>query len=104
MCSIAIFILSVVRRSVNQRDTLLTRNIAHADFTWNIESRVPFLTSNPEFYRQCFRLEVVLNMDTQSNPRRALNQRRNKKIVDSAETKETELDLLQRQRNKGAKG
>ena len=31
------------------------------------------------------------------------NQRRSKKIVDSAETKETELDVLQRQRNKGVK-
>jgi len=31
------------------------------------------------------------------------NERRSKKISDSAETKETELDVLQRQRNKGAK-
>ena len=37
-----------------------------------LKSRVLFLTSNPEFYIQCFRLQVVLNMDTQSNPRRAL--------------------------------
>ena len=37
-----------------------------------LESRVLFLTSNPEFYLQCFKLQVVLNMDTQSNPRRAL--------------------------------
>ena len=29
-------ILSVVHRSVKQGDTLLTRNIAHADYTWNI--------------------------------------------------------------------
>ena len=32
------------------------------------------------------------------------NQRRTKKIGDGEETKETELDVLQRQRNKGAKG
>ena len=31
------------------------------------------------------------------------NQRRSKKIGDGAETKETELDVLQRQRNKGVK-
>ena len=46
MCSIAIFhdilllLLSVVRRSENQGDTLLIRNIAHADYTWNIEMNV----------------------------------------------------------------
>ena len=36
MCSIAIFhdILSVIRRSVNQGDTLLTRNIGHAEYLW----------------------------------------------------------------------
>ena len=47
MCSIAIFhdilllllllLLSVVHRSVNQGDTLLIRNIVHANYTWNIE-------------------------------------------------------------------
>ena len=37
-----------------------------------LESRVLFPSSNPESYLQCFRLQVVLNMDTQSNPRRAL--------------------------------
>ena len=31
------------------------------------------------------------------------NQRRSKKIIEGAETKETELDVLQRQWNKGAK-
>ena len=37
-----------------------------------LESRVLFLSSNPEFYLQCSRLQVVLNMETHSNPRRAL--------------------------------
>ena len=63
MIIIIIIILSVVCRSVNQSDTLLTRNIAHADYTWNINAwnsavLVLFLSSNPEFYLQCFRLQV----------------------------------------------
>ena len=37
-----------------------------------LKSRVLFLSSNPEFYLQCSRLQVVLNMETHSNPRRAL--------------------------------
>ena len=37
-----------------------------------LESRVLFLSSNPEFYLQCSRLQVVLNMETHSSPRRAL--------------------------------
>ena len=32
-----LLLLSVVRRSVNRGDTLLIRNIAHADYTWNVE-------------------------------------------------------------------
>ena len=34
--------------------------------------RVLLLSSNPEFYLQRFRLQVVLNMDPHSNPRRGL--------------------------------
>ena len=72
-----------------QVDTLLTRNIAHTNLcgqnieknTWlnNKDSttvlkskRVLLLSSNPDFLFQRFRLQVVLKMDTCSNPRRAL--------------------------------
>ena len=34
--------------------------------------RVLFLSSNPEFYHQYFRPQVILNMDAHSNPRKAL--------------------------------
>ena len=42
-------------------------------------------------------------MDAHINLEELSNQRRSKKIVDGAETKETELDVLQRQRNKWVK-
>jgi len=38
-----------------------------------------------------------------ATPEELSNQHRSKKISDGAETKETELDVLQRQRNKGVK-
>ena len=62
--------------------------------------RVLLLSSNQEFYLQLFRLQVVLNVDAHKE---LSNQCRSKKIDDGAETKETELNMLQRQRNKGAK-
>jgi len=42
-------------------------------------------------------------MDAHSSLEELSNQRRSNKIGDGEETKETELDVLQRQRNKGAK-
>ena len=39
-----------------------------------------------------------------ATPEELSNQCRSKKIVDGTETKETELNMLQRQWNKGAKG
>ena len=67
--------------------------------------RVLFLASNPEFYLQRFRLQVVLNMNTHSNPEELSNQRRSAgaKIGDGAETKETDLDVLQRRGTKERK-
>ena len=76
-----------------------------------LESRVLFLTSNPEFYLQCFRLQVVLNMDTQSNPRRALKsapdqedhrQRRNERdrARRAAETAEQRTERLRKRRER----
>ena len=56
--------------------------------------RVLLLSSNPEFFLQRFRLQVVLPTATLEE---LSNQRRSKKIGDGAETKETELDVLQRQ-------
>ena len=74
-------------------------------------SRVLFLTSNSEFYLQCFRLQVVLNMDTQSNPRRALKsaqeqedrrQHRNERdrARRAAETAEQRSERLRKQRER----
>ena len=37
-----------------------------------LQSRVLLLSSNQEFYIQSFSLQVLFNMDTHSNPRRAL--------------------------------
>ena len=65
--------------------------------------RVLFLNSNQEFYLQRFRLQIVLNMNAHSNPRKLSNQCRSKNISDGAEMKETELDVLKRQWNKGAR-
>ena len=56
--------------------------------------RVLLLSSNAEFFLQRFRLQVVLPTATLEE---LSNQRRSKKIGDGAETKETELDVLQRQ-------
>ena len=125
VCSIVIFHnISVVCRSVNQGDTFLTQNIVHADCTWNIkmitwsktvfklygtrlESRVLFLS----FYLQCFRLQVVLNIDTHRNPRRALKsaqeqedrwRRRNERdrARHAAETVEQRSERLRKQRER----
>ena len=101
-----------------QVDTLLIRNIAHAEYKCgrNIEkntwskwintrySRVLLLSLNPEFYSQSFSLHVLFNMDTQSNPIRALKWAREQEDRRRRRTKETEPDVLQRQQNKGANG
>ena len=65
--------------------------------------RVLFLNSNQEFYLQRFRLQIVLNMNAHSNSKKLSNQCRSKNISDGAEMKETELDVLKRQWNKGAR-
>ena len=44
-----------------------------------------------------------MNMDAHSRPNKLSNQRGSRKIGNGAETKEMEFDVLQRQRNKGAK-
>ena len=53
---------------------------------------VLLLSPNPEFYSQCFSLHILFNMDTQSNPRRALksaqeqeDQRRQRNETDRAQ-------------------
>ena len=48
----------------------------------------------------------MLNIDTKSTSARALKsakQMRSKKLSESVETSETELDVLQKQQNKGAR-
>ena len=60
--------------------------------------RVLLLSSNPEFY-----LHTSCWMPTAALDWELSNQCRSKKIGDGATTKKTELDVLQRQRNKGAK-
>ena len=76
-----------------------------------LESRVLFLSSNPEFYLQCSRLQVVLNMETHSNQRRALKSaqeqeawRRHRNERDRArratETTEQRSERLTKQREK----
>ena len=93
-----------------QVDTLLTRNIANTDpCRRNIEKntvlelfgiqsrRVLFLSSNPEFYPQCLWLKFFSNMDAYSSPRRTFKSTQEQENRDGAETKETELDVLQRQ-------
>ena len=47
-----------------------------------VSRRVLFLASNPEFYLQRFRLQVVLNMNTHSNPRRALKSAQERRSKD----------------------
>ena len=63
-----------------------------------VSTRVLFLSYNPEFYLQRFRLQVA-TMPT-ATLEEFSNLHRSKKIGDGAETKETELNMLQRQRNK----
>ena len=70
-----------------------------------VPRRVLFLASNPEFYLQRFRLQVILNMNTHSNPRRALKSAQERRSKDRRRRR-NERDrarVLQRQRNKGAK-
>ena len=88
-----------------QVDTLSIRNIAHADLCgWNIEKNTWSKNEDGTCTRvqksPTFELQVILNMDAHSNPRRTLKSAQEQ---DGEETKETELDVLQRQRNKGAK-
>ena len=59
--------------------------------------RVLFLSSNPDFYLQHFRLQVVLTWMPTDTPEELSNQRRSMKISDGAEMKGTELNVLQRQ-------
>ena len=68
-----------------------------------MSTRVLFLSYNPEFYLQRFRLQVA-TMPT-ATIEELSNLHRSKKIGNSAETKETELGMLQRQwtKCKGAK-
>ena len=65
--------------------------------------RVLFLSSNLEFYLLRFRLQIVLTWMPTVTPEELSNQRRSMKISDGTETKGTELDVLQKQWNKGAK-
>ena len=105
------YYISAVRTySVNSSSTLLTRTLRTPIRAGRISKRtrgqtvlelcgtqsrrVLLLSSNPEFYLQCFRLQVVLPTATLEE---LSNQRRSKKIGDGTETKETELDVLQRQ-------
>ena len=106
--------ISAVRTySVNASSTLLTRTLRTLIRAGGISKRtrgqriktvlelcgtqsrrVLLLSSNPEFFLQRFRLQVVLPTATLEE---LSNQRRSKKIGDGAETKATELDVLQRQ-------
>ena len=79
-----------IRHSVNQGDTL-----AHADYTRNI--KIQSFTLSVLGYKL---FETWMPKVTREE---LSNQRKSEKIVDSTETKETELDVLHRQRNKGAK-
>ena len=79
-----------IRHSVNQGDTL-----AHANYTWNI--KIQSFTFSVLGYKL---FETWMPKVTREE---LSNQRKSEKIVDSAEMKETELDVLHRQRNKGAK-
>ena len=90
--------------------TLLTRNVAHAKFKcgWNIENNTRSAKYSLSFYLHhfTFRLQVLLSMDTQTVIKELSSQRRNEKslkIGDGSETRETEFNVLQRLRNKGAR-
>ena len=65
---------------------------------------VLLVSPNPEFYSHRFSLYVWFNMDTRAILEELSNQRMSKKIGNGEETKETEPDVLQRQRKKGANG
>ena len=78
-------------------------------FTVFESRRVLFLSSNPEFYLQRIRLQVVLNMDAHSNPRRTLKSvewqlkplRREKEDYSTKvpmNAKEWQLNLLRREK------
>ena len=108
--------------------TLLTRNVAHAvlstradriskrthgqsrlceysiDYTL-LKFKIQLQSSNPEFLvLQRFRQQVFWTWIPREVLEEVSNQHRNKKIGNSAETKERELNMLQRQWNKGTKG
>ena len=99
--------------------TLLTRNIAHTEFKCgqNIEkntwSTLPYSSLElsirlSEFYLHRFRLQVLLPMDTHtSSLRRALKLAQEQEVAEDwrwpRNEKQTELDMLQALRNKGAR-
>jgi len=77
---------SVIRHSVNQGDTL-----AHANYIWNI--KIQSFTFSVLGYKL---FETWMPKVTREE---LSNQRKSEKIVDSAETKETELDVLHSQKD-----